>query len=531
MWQNWFSRRRHATPAASEQAERRPADRHVSATLRLHAATAQTSGRLQVQPDGVHWGQQPSLYKRYPTAEHVALSEQVECAFPDTLTVLQPGAGQSAPAPWNLATLARLCFYSYGLTAQQTLPTATLTLRAAPSAGALYPAELYLALRGADGVRDGLYHYAVADHALELLRPADWLPWLATAVAHFPALTNASAVILLSSMWQRSAWKYGARAFRYCLQDCGHLAGNLALTARALGYAPALIFHFLDDPAERLLGLSPAGEAVQLLIALQGAPAHVPVTPTAEPAPLALIADPPPQLQAGAIQAQIMPAANATRLHEPATVARQRACPPLDPRRAAPTGAQTLATPPTVWPATGVSLCQSLSERRSAHRFEPQPLPAETLSIVLSALQLTHASDCDPAGHLLDLYLIVNRVAGVPPGAYRYDPGGGLAMLRSGSLAEWAMHLSFDQSFCGEAAAVIFFIAPLEEMIERCGDRVYRQLHLEAGVRAEAAYLAAHALGIGCTGIGAFYDLETVRFFHLPGAAAVIYELAIGAAA
>ena len=48
------------------------------------------------------------------------------------------------------------------------------------------------------------------------------------------------------------------------------------------------------------------------------------------------------------------------------------------------------------------------------------------------------------------------------------------------------------------------------------------------GLRAEVAYLAAHALGVGCTGIGAFYDLETVRFFNLSDTTAIIYELAIG---
>jgi nitroreductase len=90
------------------------------------------------------------------------------------------------------------------------------------------------------------------------------------------------------------------------------------------------------------------------------------------------------------------------------------------------------------------------------------------------------------------------------------------------------MHLSLDQAFCGQAGAVIFFAANLNDLVQQCGDRMYRQLHLEAGLRAEVAYLAAHALGVGCTGIGAFYDLETVRFFNLSDTTAIIYELAIG---
>ena len=133
----------------------------------------------------------------------------------------------------------------------------------------------------------------------------------------------------------------------------------------------------------------------------------------------------------------------------------------------------------------------------------------------MQALQLAHLSDC--AQGALEFYVIVNRVEGVPEGAYRYDPvGPGLALVRAGNLSEWAMHLSLDQAFCGQAGAVIFFAANLNDLVQQCGDRMYRQLHLEAGLRAEVAYLAAHALGVGCTGIGAFYDLETCLLYTSP---------------
>ena len=247
-----------------------------------------------------------------------------------------------------------------------------------------------------------------------------------------------------------------------------------------------------------------------------------------QPAPLALESLPPMQPDA-AVDA-ILPGAGATALREPAAVQALRRCPAA---LVTEIGHRQLQSPdqaPLLRPTAPVSLCQSLLGRRSSHQFKPAPLPGDALSAIIQALDVAYATDS--AQGALELVMIVIRVEGVPEGAYRYDAASrGLILERAGNLSEWAMHLSLDQAFCGEAGAVIFFAANLSDLVGQCGDRMYRQLHLEAGLRAEAAYLAAHALGVGCTGIGAFYDLETVRFFNLPDTAAIIYELAIGTAA
>lgn len=532
MWQDWLSQRRRKSPvaAAQQNPERPRSGNRQPLTLRLHAETAQTAGRLQTMSTDVDWSRQPSIYKLYPTVARLALTEQIDCDFPDTLEVVQrlsPHAALAAPAAWNLETLSRLCYYAYGPTAQQALPGATLTLRAAPSAGALYPAELYLALRGAAGARNGVYHYAPGEHALELLRPADWIAWLADAAAELPAVAEADAVFAISSLWWRTAWKYGPRAYRYCLQDCGHLAGNVILVAAALGYTATVVYNFVDEPVNRLVGLPSAQEAVQILVAIRADRAYRPPPRGApdQPAPLALESLPPMQPDA-AVDA-ILPAAGATALREPAAVQALRRCPAA---LVTETGHRQLQSPdqaPLLRPTAPVSLCQSLLGRRSSHQFKPAPLPGDALSAIIQALDVAYATDS--AQGALELVMIVIRVEGVPEGAYRYDAASrGLILERAGNLSEWAMHLSLDQAFCAAAGAVIFFAADLGNLVQQCGDRIYRNLHLEAGLRAEAAYLVAHALGVGCTGIGAFYDLETVRFFNLPETTAIIYELAIG---
>ncbi len=533
MWQDWFLRGRRKPPpnAAQDNDERARTSGRQRLTLRFHAETAQTASRMQSTSTEVDWSRQPSIYKLYPSAARLPLTEQIDCTFPDTLEVLQrswpnPSDAQT-PAAWNVETLSRLCYYAYGPTAQQALPGATLTLRAAPSAGALYPAELYVAVRHATGARNGVYHYAPGEHALELLRPADWLAWLAHAAADLPAVAEADAVFAISSVWWRTAWKYGPRAYRYCLQDCGHLAGNVALVAAALGYTATVVYHFVDAPINRLFGLPMPQETVQILVAVQADLAYRPPLRGVldEPAPLTLESSllAPPHTAVDAI----LPAAEATGLQQAADVQALRRCaaaPLTETQRSEP---PQLVPLPLVRPTAPVSLCQSLLGRRSSHQFRPAPVPRETFSAMIQALNVTYVTDS--AQDALELYLIVNRVEGVPAGAYRYDAASrGLVLVRAGNLSEWAMHLSLDQAFCGEAGAVIFFAANLSVLVGQCGDRMYRQLHLEAGLRAEAAYLTAHALDVGCTGIGAFYDLETVRFFNLPDTAAIIYELAIG---
>jgi hypothetical protein len=122
-------------------------------------------------------------------------------------------------------------------------------------------------------------------------------------------------------------------------------------------------------------------------------------------------------------------------------------------------------------------------------------------------------------------------VDGVAPGAYAYWPGRGLELVRDGSLRREAAYLTLEQSLGGDAAATIFFLAPLDAILEMWGERGYRLANFEAGLAGGRAYLAAYSLGFGATGL-TFYDAEVVRFFapHAAGRDA-IFVTALGRAA
>ncbi|HEY3190884.1 MAG TPA: SagB/ThcOx family dehydrogenase, partial [Solirubrobacteraceae bacterium] len=136
----------------------------------------------------------------------------------------------------------------------------------------------------------------------------------------------------------------------------------------------------------------------------------------------------------------------------------------------------------------------------------------------------------DVPGGLVDLYVIVNAVDGVAPGAYAYWPGRGLELIRAGDFRRESAYLTLEQPLGGDAAAVIYFLAPLDAVLRAWGERGYRLVNLEAGLAGGRAYLAAYATGFGASGL-TFYDGDVVRFFapHAVGRDA-IFVTALGRA-
>ncbi|HSE92788.1 MAG TPA: hypothetical protein VLF19_05745, partial [Methylomirabilota bacterium] len=143
----------------------------------------------------------------------------------------------------------------------------------------------------------------------------------------------------------------------------------------------------------------------------------------------------------------------------------------------------------------------------------------------------TRPADADVPGGLVDLYLVVNAVDDVVPGAYRYWPDThALETLARGEFRHQAAYLTLEQALGGDAAATIFFLAPLDGLLGAWGDRGYRLANLEAGLTGGRAYLAAYGQRFGASGL-TFYDREVVRFFspHAEGLDA-IFVTALGRA-
>ena len=148
--------------------------------------------------------------------------------------------------------------------------TSTDGKRAAPSAGALYPLELYVAVGKVGAIPVGIYHYLTRHHALAPI--AVWLSRenLVEAARGQDWIATAPAVVCIAAVFERTSVKYGQRGRGYVYMEAGHAAENLMLQAVALGLATTMVGAFDDDEVKRLLHLG-RGE-IPLCLVPVGAP-------------------------------------------------------------------------------------------------------------------------------------------------------------------------------------------------------------------------------------------------------------------
>jgi SagB-type dehydrogenase family enzyme len=151
------------------------------------------------------------------------------------------------------------------------------------------------------------------------------------------------------------------------------------------------------------------------------------------------------------------------------------------------------------------------------------------LATVLSTAQERLFADFATA-RFVHLYLYVHRVEGLAPGVYRYWPEQAeLEKIKEGDQRLVAAALSLGQDLAGNACVAFSMIGDFESAARSYGDRGYRYVHFEAGAIGQRMYLASEALGLGATGIGAFFDDRVNRYLDLsPELGQVVYHFAIG---
>lgn len=155
-------------------------------------------------------------------------------------------------AALTLDEVSQLLWAAQGVTSRD-------SMRTAPSAGALYPLEIYLVAGNVRDVDPGIYRYSVSQHTLLRSVSGDLRAACASAALDQEWIAGAAAVTVIVAAMQRTTRKYGSRGVRYVHIEVGHAAQNLFLQAVALGLDAAVVGAFDDDRLGALLGL-PAGE-------------------------------------------------------------------------------------------------------------------------------------------------------------------------------------------------------------------------------------------------------------------------------
>jgi SagB-type dehydrogenase family enzyme len=470
------------------------------------------------------WSQKPDSFKTYKIGTNYDLKPYLELE-------------QNDP---NWEALSYLLLLSYGLTAKfATMSGVFVYLRSAPSAGGLYPAEVYLISRGTSLLPAGLYHYQAQTH--NLLRFWDNHCWsdLQDACFRHPALDKTQLAIVTTTIFNRSVWRYEARAYRRVFLDTGHLLGNINLAANMQGFRPHLIGGFCDRQINELFYLDGEQESVTSVLALNTNVQATSQGRSALPSPVDM--DYPDLAEEELLG----------RLHRASSILSRASVPPRQPSvledkynfpfclkiSLASTSAENRYESRVDWGEDLEELEETMLKRRSTRHYTGEDLTLNELQQILNFAY--HPEDYAEQGliadpdyfdlSLIETFVAVSGVTGLDAGCYYYAPTAQeLRQVRFKNFRDELHYLCLGQELGRDAAAVIFHTADLAAAVARYGDRAYRYLHLDAGHLGQRLNLAAIQLGVGVSGIAGFFDDQVNEVLGIPVDEAVIYITTLG---
>lgn len=472
------------------------------------------------------WATQPDPFRTYEGAPRLLLDE-IEVGTGYEASWGEVRAGSVSPAPLGARAIAQFFYDALAISAWKRAGRSTWALRCNPSSGNLHPTEGYLLCPPIDAIaaHPALFHDSPRDHALELRRAIDSDAWRALAAR----LPEGSIAVGLTSIVWREAWKYGERAFRYCMHDVGHAIGAIAIAARILGWRVRLVEGLDHDALARLLSVAdqvgPEAERPDLLLAIE-------TRPTAMHGAISLDG------------LDVAPLCAAAPIGRPNRLSREHhAWPILDEieratrddgrkRGDGPAAAEPLCARTFACDASARALVR---RRRSAVDMDAttsisrDALFAIARSLVPALAPALHPLPWRPRVHPV---FFLHRIEGLEPGlaVLARDPDA-LADLRAAiALAdEWAplpgqpedlplfriargdvralaRACSCHQDIAADGAFAVAMLARFEPTLREEGAHAYRELHWEAGLLGQILYLEAEAHDVSGTGIGCFFD-------------------------
>lgn len=474
----------------------------------------------------LNWSNQPRVFKRYEGIDPVPLPEAVPLPKKRLSHVLKRTDVRGEAGEVTVEDLSRILLVANGPTARVRYSDGDFYFRSAASAGALYPTEVYVAAGAVRGLERGLYHFAVRPHGLHPLRTGE-------AEGHVPKIVpeydigSPAMTFFFTAIFFRSAWKYRDRAYRYHLLDTGHVAENLILALKALGLPFQEFYDFDDERADRFLGLDREKEVTLAVISVpwsSGTPETGPPEVPALPGRIGEASrvsdnenDYPAVREIHRAGARIGPAPWSSEdvIRGPGLSFLTRE--PLE--------------VPSSWPEV-MDFGDAVFLRRSRRNFVRKPLQREGMMSLLDALGRSdpeRPNRVPPWEHTVHKGFLALDCEGLAPGFYGIDPvQKNYGMIASGDLGADMTRICLDQSWLKNAGAHFLFLADVDFLDRAWGPRAYRYAMLTAGRLGERLYMAATAMGLGCCGIGAFYDAEAVRLLGLERGMRLLYLVAVG---
>ncbi len=419
-----------------------------------HSTTKHSYNSVRTNPNRLSWEDQPITYKNYPET-YKKRKLDLDNTEDDFL------------------------YHIAGVTAKKSYPSGEYYLRINPSAGALYPNELYFQARGVENVEDGIYHYEVSSRSISLLHKITYDEGIEPYFGYKTAMKG--YLFLVSAIYYRSSWKYKNRAFRYCLLDGGHLLGSIEASALLKPHAVQVIYNIDKEKLNRMFGF----ENQEWFLS-----AAVMAVPLREQAVQAIEFE--------------LPFVNGSRTFEQNEMIEQAYTETMMLE-----GCKKEVSAPT-FTYNDTKLKETIFSRRSQRGFQEGAITKGQFNYIMDALSQPILSDCDEE---ISVYAVLNRVLNMPLGLYKNGE-----YLKYGDFGKHAGYLSLEQYSLSTQGAVVFFLTSKAKN--------YQALYQKAGIIGHRLYIASLYMGIGCSGIGAYYDDEVNAFVE--NDEMVLYALAIG---
>ena len=424
-----------------------------------HQNTKHSYNSIRTNPNRVNWNNPPNKFKFYSKDyKRVDLNSQNE--------------------NYNFLYLIS------GISAKKTYPDVEYYLRINPSAGALYPNELYFQVRNISGFENGIYHLEVGSsravllQKLEINEGIEELLDLSYSVDGF--------IFFISSLYFRSSWKYKNRAFRYCLLDAGHLIGTIEASSYLFDKDFELIYDFSKEKLNEFFSFDEKEFFTSIVIAGK--------KQQNEKVSFSLSL---PTLDGASYIEENISFFEKNKLVE---MAYQDSLNIVDKK------AQENRA---IFNFQKQRFKDTIFKRRSIREFTKQSISKIKFESILNVVNQAIKSDCDEQ---VDIYYTINRVEGMILGLYKNGQ-----LLRTGDFSSTAGYLCLEQDL-GKSSAGTFFLTSK--------GKNYQELYQKAGIIGHRLYLASNYLDIGCSGIGAYYDDEVCEFIEEN--TMVLYALAIG---
>lgn len=479
--------------------------------LRYHERTKHTFESVRIPGRGLDWANQPSKEKRYRGLDPIPLPQ---ARLSETLPALESIARSATPDGDSALTsdlLSAVLFLSAGVHRIFGAPDGTeFAFRTYASAGALYPIEVYVAL--APGVIEagpGLFHYHPREHALRRLRDADVRGVLAGATDDDAAM-QAPAVLVLSGIPWRTAWKYGARGYRHLWWDSGMILANLLSVAAASRLDARVLLGFVDRDVDHVLGIDGGVEMSLAVVPVgRGAPpAEAPALPTLdlEVDPISSRVERDPEIERAHADSSLS-SADDVRAWRASRVPRFAAEPHAD------------ADVPLLDRLSDDPIERVILRRGSSRRLARRTVPASEFATILERAVAPVPVDAPVP---LDVFVIASALDSLEPGtAFRRLGRGRFERRAAGITREAAGILCLEQELGADAAAVVFPMVDLEPVLAALGGRGYRVAQLQASVIAGRLILGAYARCLGASGI-TFYDDQVAEALGAAGLSPII---------